>query len=1124
MAAPTLGPFEVQSFLARGGMGAVWAGIHTTARIPVAIKVLTGPRAQRAKFRKAFRDEVRAVARLSHPGIVGVLDFGEVSTEVAEATGASLEVGSPYLVMRRAAGSLRDAPTPRRWAEVAAILDQLLAALGHAHANGVLHRDLKPGNVLVRSLKPWGDGPIAPCFEALELADFGLARIGDDPTAAGGEARARGTPWYMAPEQGMGLWRDHGPWTDLYAVGCIVWELVTGRPPFSEDSRSIAIQAHISRDLPDMSAALPVPVDLEAWLGRLLNKDPYRRFSCAADARSALQDLGPPSGIVTPRVSVVGAALTWSDSLLSTGDMEVLASTRVESTVEPFVPSLPEIPEDWRAATAPQATLLLPGAGLGIYGLRTVPIAGRQRERDQMWAALRLVAEERCGQVLVLEGAAGRGKSRLAGWVTSLAAEIGAATALRAQFDADQRSELLGVIRRYLKTSDQTTESIETRLASRWPDGADAWTGLARALSGEAQPSSREEMEMFARWLGRIGSRRPVVLWLDDVHWSSTALEFAARLSGASLPVLVVCTVRSEDVDTAGTRQTLERVCTGEYGTRIALEPLGVEAHAELVRDLLGLHPRLSDQVVTRTAGNPLFAVQLVGDWVNRGVLIPGDGGFVVRPGAPVDIPSDVRTLCEARMLTLAEAAGEKGLLAVELAAAIGLEVRFDEWTAAARVGAVEIPDRLLDVLLSRRLARRIDNGWAFEHGLLREVILAHSEAAGRLRVHHLSCARMLQSRPGAQLARLGRHLAAAGRYAEALDPLGRGAWNARIRGDRGGLSQALDVYATAVAALDLDDRDPALLRLRTLQAWRAMYSGDLALAEELASKTALLRPDDAIREECGEARFIVAQVARTQGRVHEATAGFLEVLELLAGDERAILACYRGLGAVARDIGRLDEAEAWYLKALDTTLSNATHSHTWHALGAISSQAGRTEEARERLERALALCRKGGSAIGTVEALNGLADIARYEGDLDEAERGYRHALAELRKCGFYSAVTVRLNLAQLSVTRGDSDVAAQEIALAEAEYQKRDDRRFMGVCAILRAEVNAIRGDWTAAEQALDDGEAFLEQTGFTDPDVAHAFERLAALAAGSQDALNARATKLADGQWKRLRPPSG
>src|SRR5262245_24170105 len=136
--------------------------------------------------------------------------------------------GSPFLAMELAnVGSLREHATPVDYPSVRHLLLQLLDALAHAHARGVLHRDVKPGNVLI--------------FEddlgrrAVKLADFGLAHALGRCPVDGELSATAGTPTYMAPEQHQGAWREFGPWTDLYALGCTAFRLVQGRPPFEGD-------------------------------------------------------------------------------------------------------------------------------------------------------------------------------------------------------------------------------------------------------------------------------------------------------------------------------------------------------------------------------------------------------------------------------------------------------------------------------------------------------------------------------------------------------------------------------------------------------------------------------------------------------------------------------------------------------------------------------------------------------------------------------------------------------------------------------------------------------------------------------------------------------------------------
>src|SRR5688572_26071033 len=161
-----LGPFELIEPIARGGMAEVWRGVHARQKVPVAIKVITSSRARHPEFLAAFQNEVQAVARLHHPSIVMIFDHGAVPAESARASGERLTAGSPYLAMELASwGALDRVRLPLKWDDLLRILLSLLDALAHAHARGVIHRDLKPGNILLSA-----PNDIRP---GLKLTDFG---------------------------------------------------------------------------------------------------------------------------------------------------------------------------------------------------------------------------------------------------------------------------------------------------------------------------------------------------------------------------------------------------------------------------------------------------------------------------------------------------------------------------------------------------------------------------------------------------------------------------------------------------------------------------------------------------------------------------------------------------------------------------------------------------------------------------------------------------------------------------------------------------------------------------------------------------------------------------------------
>ena len=154
----SLGPFDLVQPVARGGMAEVWRGVHRDREVPVAVKVITGDFARDPAYHRRFADEVRAVAALDHPGIVTILDHGKVDGAAAASSDGRLTEGTPWLAMEYCShGTVNKLAMPLSWNRVRNILLSTLDALAHAHARGVVHRDLKPPNILLagpRDLRP----------------------------------------------------------------------------------------------------------------------------------------------------------------------------------------------------------------------------------------------------------------------------------------------------------------------------------------------------------------------------------------------------------------------------------------------------------------------------------------------------------------------------------------------------------------------------------------------------------------------------------------------------------------------------------------------------------------------------------------------------------------------------------------------------------------------------------------------------------------------------------------------------------------------------------------------------------------------------------------------------------
>jgi serine/threonine-protein kinase len=274
----TLGAYTVQALLGQGGMATVYQGFDPQLQRPVAIKLLAPALAADPTYVARFRQEARLIASLRHLHIAQVYAFGE-------------HQGLPYMVQELLPGptleqrlndlTAQGEPMPQR--EVLDTIAQLASALDAAHALGVIHRDVKPSNV------------IQGVQGQLVLADFGIAHTADASRAATTAGVILGTPSYMAPEQALGS-TALTPACDVYALGIVLFELLTGQTPFRDDSAMGVVLKHLNDPPPAPSSIRPtLPPALDAVVLRALDKEPAARFASAGELAQALAAAWPPA-------------------------------------------------------------------------------------------------------------------------------------------------------------------------------------------------------------------------------------------------------------------------------------------------------------------------------------------------------------------------------------------------------------------------------------------------------------------------------------------------------------------------------------------------------------------------------------------------------------------------------------------------------------------------------------------------------------------------------------------------------------------------------------------------------------------------------------------------------------
>lgn len=337
------GRYRVDALIATGGMSAVYRGLDLRLDRPVACKVMDSRYAGDQQFLIRFQREARAVARLKDPGLVAVYDQGL----------GDVGVGLPYLVMELIeGGTLREllrerGPMPPH--AVAAVLTPILGGLAAAHRAGLVHRDIKPENVLISD-----DGEV-------KIADFGLVRAVAEAKITSTSV-ILGTAAYLSPEQvSTG---DAGPGSDVYGVGILTYELLTGAAPFTGDSALSVAYQRMDHDVPPPSAAIAgVPSQFDEFVSRATRRDPADRYADAAamgaELHRIVDDLGlPPFRVPAPRNSAQHEASAQYYSRIHQDDH----TTAANSPADPPQPILPPRqhtremtrgPEDWENRSAP---------------------------------------------------------------------------------------------------------------------------------------------------------------------------------------------------------------------------------------------------------------------------------------------------------------------------------------------------------------------------------------------------------------------------------------------------------------------------------------------------------------------------------------------------------------------------------------------------------------------------------------------------------------------------------------------------------------------------------------------------------------------------------------------------
>jgi eukaryotic-like serine/threonine-protein kinase len=1157
-----VGPFQLTSPIGRGGMGRVWAGLHVEHGVNVAVKVLTARRAINPDFRRAFFREAQAMAGLNHPNIATIFDYGEISVEAADASNGRLVAGTPYLAMELAnKGTLGTVRGGIGWNTLKVYLLSLLDALAHAHARGILHKDLKPANILVGRRN------------AVKLTDFGLAHAvaSEEQSTDTPFQNLGGTPAYMAPEQFDGDNRTLGPWTDMYSFGCLAWSMVTGEPPYGRKNWVAVANGHLRGRLKKLEPTFPVPNHLEEWLRQLMQRQPELRFQRAADAAWALLQLRDPSGWegldqsssnmaaleTIQRPSRAQSGNPAERTTLIWGEVETLI--RLPSLKGPHAASqqaenpypLPPMPLSWTAPSAGATTAQLMGTGLTLYSLRDVGLVGRNQERDGLWAALRDVRREGTASVVVLSGPTGVGKSRLAQWVCERAEEMGAAVTLRAQHgdSASRRDGLPAMLARHLRCfgypRSEVAAYIRELLEKRPGSDLNSWAALTAfcspASKAERWPGSsplltspKERMALLTGEVARMCSQRPTVIWLDDVQWGREALDWVHHLLSSQatepLPVLVVMTVRDDLLaERSVEAETLAALLARDRVERIEIGPLPSQQMRKFINQLIALDESLVNQVEDRTAGNPMFARHLIGDWVARDVLAYGHDGFRLKPDVELSLPDDLHAAWSATVNRLLAHRPPNDGICLEIAATLGTDVDSDEWRAVCKRTDFYPSAGLVERMVAHRLARTtlgLRYGWSFTHSMLRECFVRRAAESGRLKQHHLEAAGHLAELKDDKdySERRARHLLAGDHAAAAVDLLLECARAELKQGDHRAAFSLLTERDQALDQLSLPKNDA-----RLGEGWASWaHLCRMRRKFDAAERWALKAERQATSLGADHTLYLALReqglLANIRGKPEEAMSFLKLALGVAEGSANAVGAAWAvsKLGWVKLQQGHRDEARR--LLHLAVTRYEACHKIEEAGSAYLGLyEAARKAEDFETAEKWLVMAKKAwekqGSQWGLVTVINNAADIARLQGRLDEAEAGFRRAVLRFKQLGLEGTSVARVNLALVLIAREEFGEARVELEdfLGLLSPARRSMEALIH-CCLLPCAANAH--DWASWDYHFQQALLQLDTTGYVDVDIAEMLELAAGMALESHEADRAAPVLSAcQEQWRRL-----
>jgi tetratricopeptide (TPR) repeat protein/predicted Ser/Thr protein kinase len=967
MASALFSHYEIIEALGGGGVGVVYKARDLHDGKLVAVKVIPPELTSDPAIVEHFINESAICSELDHPHITAVYESGYWG-------------GQAYLAMEYLeGGSLQDLFDSHHRLELIGALEvaiQIADALVYAHSQQVLHRDVKPSNILLQSRS------------FAKLADFGIART----LVAQGvphEDEVMGTPYYMSPEQVMGRQVDYR--TDLFSLGCVLYEMIAGRRAFSGKSDMAVVYAVCSEEPVDLlELSEGVPVELDFVVRKALAKDPESRYRSAYEMQSDLEII--------------------RDSLVQ-GAREV---TQVLKAMQE-----PVLRWSWRCSTL-------------VY---------RDQEMDQLRGHL-VQAIEGKGSVVLIAGEAGVGKSRL---VEELA-EWGRRRGVRhfvghAAYGGGgiPYQPFLEALRRFWMVKGVSdAESLDSFLAQKASHLAGrAYVYQAFFGFGPSQSTliNREQLwDSLVALLKVVALDRPLLLQIENVHWiDEETAEFLRYLAYMSedLSVLLVMCYRPEEVEDerespfCRVQRDLKKL---DYCYEISLGRLNEDGTQHMVSAIFpgsDLGEGFCKRVYEETEGNPFFIVELMDLLREERRVVPRYGAWTLvgEPDA-LPIPRRIGDLVMERLSRIGEL--ERRLLEVA-------SVEGDIFHRDILAGCLN--ERPMTVLLSlqnlderHRLVHAAEGGYRFDHVKVREIIYDSIEGKGRRRYHYL-IGKQLEREYGMWDDRAGviaHHYLEADEREEAVDYLVRAGDHARRVFAN---TDAITYYGHALELME--PHDPQILTLLQMRSEVLELVGRWDEAEKDGRMLVKIARDRGDRSKESLGLIHLGGILVLLGGYDEALNLYNQSLEITKEirDRHAEALCWGRIGNIYWYRGDYAEATRLYRESLQIKKDigdRQGEASTLTNIGLIHYHRGEYTEAMNSYRASLEIQKEIGDRRGEAHTLCNMGIIEDERGNYFEALRSYQESLSIAREIGDRLGESANLgNIGLIHQQRGNYEEA---------------------------------------------------------------------------------------------------